>query len=146
MYEIGSLSGVPFPSNDIGCREGQRFPMLNLDEYDQMLDGMVEFWKNAEVGTSSNASKFNSIKRYTARLGTVMIANDLFLCGFANSKSELEVANNQRKSEAALENAAGIAMIAGAGGLLDVMFKFFAAFAVVFLSLILIRIEKASKE
>ncbi len=146
MYEIGSLSGVPFPSNDIGCREGQRFPMLNLDEYDQMLDGMVEFWKNAEVGTSSNASKFNSIKRYNARLGTVMIANDLFLCGFANSKSELEVANNQRKSEAALENAAGIAMIAGAGGLLDVMFKFFAAFAVVFLSLILIRIEKALKE
>ena len=37
-------------------------------------------------------------------------------------------------------------MIAGAGGLLDVMFKFFAAFAVVFLSLILIRIEKALKE
>lgn len=145
-YEIGSLSSVPFPSNDIGCREGQRFPQLNLDEHDQMLDGMVEFWKNAEFGTSNNASKFNSIKRYNARLGTVMIANDLFLCGFSNSKAELEIINNQRKSEAALENAAGIAMIVGAGGLLDVMFKFFAAFAVVFLSLILIRIEKALKE
>ena len=146
IYEIGSLSGVPFPSNDIGCREGQRFPQLNLDEYDQMLDGMVEFWKNAEFRTSNNASKFNSIKRYNARLGTVMIANDLFLCGFANSKAELEAANNQRKSEADLENVAGIAMIVAAGGLLDVMFKFFAAFAVVFLSLILIRIEKALKE
>ena len=75
-----------------------------------------------------------------------MIANDLFLCGFANSKAELEAANNQRKSEADLENVAGIAMIVAAGGLLDVMFKFFAAFAVVFLSLILIRIEKALKE
>lgn len=145
-YYIGSLTGIPFPKNDINCANGQFIPKLNEGEQDQMLDGMVEFWKNAESGTANNTSKFNSIKRYNARLDTVMTANDLFLCDFANSKAGLEMANSEREIEAGLTNAAGLAMISSVGVLLDVVFKFFAAFAVVFIALILIKIEKSLKK
>lgn len=145
-YNIGDLTSTPFPKNDINCANGQFIPGLNEDEQDQMLDGMVEFWKNAESGTANNTSKFNSIKRYKARLDTVMTANDLFLCDFANSKVELEMANSEREIEAGLTNASGLAMISSVGVLLDVVFKFFAAFAVVFIALILIKIEKSLKK
>lgn len=145
-YRIGSLTRAPFPKNDIDCNDGQYIPELSPDEQEQMLDGMVKFWKNAESGTANNTSKFNSIKRYDARLDTVMTANDLFVCGFANSKTGLEMANSAREIEAGVTNAAGLAMISGVGVLLDVMFKFFAAFAVVFIALILIKIEKSLKK
>ena len=147
-YNIGTFAyvlGVRIPANSIGCDSGKTFPRLNADQYDQMLDGMVEFWKDAESGTSEDASKFNAIKRFGSRLGTVHVANDLFLCGFANSMDELELINNAVEGEVAQKNLEGVAMMAASGNLMDTMFKFFAAFAIVFLSLILIRIEKALK-
>ena len=146
-YKIGQFAQeqrVDIPKNDL-CAKGDIFPRLDSDQYDQMLDGMVQFWKNAEAGTSENASKFMLTKRFDARLGQVYAANDLFLCGFANSLAELEDINNDREREAGIANMAGKAMIASAGTLVDFMFKFFAAFAIVFLSLILIRIEQALK-
>jgi hypothetical protein len=147
-YEIGTFSyveGVAIPTNSIGCSEGIVFPRLNLDQYNQMLDGMVQFWQDAESGTSEDSSKFNAIKRFSSRLGTVYVANDLFLCGFANSMDQLELINNAKESEVAQKNMEGFAMIGASGVLMETMFKFFAAFAIVFLSLILIRIEKVLK-
>ena len=147
-YEIGTFSyveGVAIPTNSIGCSEGIFFPRLNLDQYNQMLDGMVQFWQDAESGTSEDSSKFNAIKRFSSRLGTVYVANDLFLCGFANSMDQLELINNAKESEVAQKNMEGFAMIGASGVLMETMFKFFAAFAIVFLSLILIRIEKVLK-
>ena len=147
-YEIGTFSyveGVAIPTNSIGCSEGIVFPKLNLDQYNQMLDGMVQFWQDAESGTSEDSSKFNAIKRFSSRLGTVYVANDLFLCGFANSMDQLELINNAKESEVAQKNMEGFAMIGASGVLMETMFKFFAAFAIVFLSLILIRIEKVLK-
>ena len=147
-YEIGTFSyveGVAIPTNSIGCSEGIVFPRLNLDQYNQMLDGMVQFWQDAESGTSEDSSKFNAIKRFSSRLGTVYVANDLFLCGFANSMDQLELINNAKESEVAQKNMEGFAMIGASGVLMETMFKFFAAFAIVFVSLILIRIEKVLK-
>ena len=147
-YEIGTFSyveGVAIPTNSIGCSEGIVFPRLNLDQYNQMLDGMVQFWQDAESGTSEDSSKFNAIKRFSSRLGTVYVANDLFLCGFANSMDQSELINNAKESEVAQKNMEGFAMIGASGVLMETMFKFFAAFAIVFLSLILIRIEKVLK-
>ena len=147
-YRIGVLSKaqrVPIPSNDLNCQQGNTFPSLNEDQYDQMLDGLVQFWKNAESGTSENASKFNAIKRFDLRLGNVYAANDLFLCGLANSITDLEEINEEREREAGIKNMAGQAMMGSAVSFIDFMFKFFATFAIVFLSLILIRIEKTLK-
>ena len=148
-YEIALFAEqqrVAIPPNNIGCIKGKEFPRLDRGQYNQMLDGMVEFWENAESGTSENASKFALIKRFDARLGTVYAANDLFLCGFANSLAALEDVNNLREKQAKEKNRAGVAMIGSAGSLMDFMFKFFAAFAIVFLSLILIKIEKALRK
>ena len=144
-YSVGtfsSLKGVPIPVNNLDCIEGKYIPRLNEDQYDQMLNGLVKFWKEAEFGASDNSSKFNTIMRFNSRLGTVYVANDLFLCDFITSIDELDLINNQLESEVVQKNFEGMAMIASSGVLMDTMFKFFAAFAIVFLSLILIRIEK----
>ncbi|SVE52069.1 uncharacterized protein METZ01_LOCUS504923, partial [marine metagenome] len=140
------MERVDMPPNHIACTEGKVFPGLDKDQYNQMLDGMVEFWIKAESGTSENSSKFNAIKRFDLRLGTVHAANDLFLCGFANSLAALEDINDKREREAQQKNMAGKVMIGSASSLMDFMFKFFAAFAIVFVSLILIKIEKALKK
>ena len=144
-YSVGtfsSLKEVPIPVNNLDCNEGKYIPKLNEDQYDQMLNGLAKFWKEAESGTSDNSSKFNTIKRFNSRLGTVYAANDLFLCDFITSIDELDFINTQLESEVAKKNLEGMAMVAASGVLMDTMFKFFAAFSIVFLNLILIRIEK----
>ena len=54
--------------------------------------------------------------------------------------------NNKIKADVTTENLIGAGMIAGAGMLMDAMFKFFGAFALVVLALILYRIEKSLRK
>ncbi len=140
------LHNFVLPNNDLGCRVGQISPKLNKDQNDQMKTQLVSFWKRAEQGTEEKKSKFMQVRRYDLRMANVYAANDLFLCGLSKSFADLEGKNNKIKADVTTENLIGAGMIAGAGMLMDAMFKFFGAFALVVLALILYRIEKSLRK
>lgn len=150
-YSLGLLSSTVsrsfvLPKNESGCRVGQTIPQLTKEQSDQMKTQLVSFWKRAEQGTEEKKSKFMQVRRYDLRMANIYAANDLFLCGFAASYSDLEGKNNKIKADVQAEKLVGAGMVAGAGMLMDAMFKFFAAFALVVLALILYRIEKSLRK
>ena len=138
---------LKFPINEIeGCRVGARVPKLSEDQQNQMVKQLVSFWKKAEKGTDEKKSKFMQIRSYSGRIQQIMVANDLFLCEFNKSLSELSVVNAKLEMEANEKATEGNLMIAAAVGIMNVMFKFFAAFAAVLLALILYRVEKSLRK
>jgi len=152
-YTIGlapqnwSSRQLVFPINEIeGCRVGARVPKLSEDQQKQMVDQLVSFWKKAEKGTDEKKSKFMQIRSYSGRIQQIMVANDLFLCEFNKSLSELSEVNAKLEMEANEKATEGNLMIAAAVGIMNVMFKFFAAFAAVLLALILYRVEKSLRK
>lgn len=150
-YSLGLLSSTVsrsfvLPKNESNCRVGQTIPQLTKEQSDQMKTQLVSFWKRAEQGTEEKKSKFMQVRRYDLRMANIYAANDLFLCGFAASYNELEGKNNKIKADIQTEKLVGAGMVAGAGMLMDAMFKFFAAFALVVLALILYRIEKSLRK
>ena len=150
-YQIGSLSRRAsrtfiMPNNDQSCAIGQTIPRLNNDQTKQMKSQLVSFWKRAEQGTDEKKSKFMQVRRFDFRMANIYAANDLFLCGLSKSFSELAGKNNKIKADIAAEKRVGEGMVVAAGILMDVMFKFFAAFALVVLALILYRIEKSLRK
>lgn len=152
-YSIGlapqnwSSRQLVFPINEIeGCSVGADIPKLSEDQQNQMVDQLVSFWKKAEKGTDEKKSKFMQIRSYSGRIQQVMVANDLFLCEFNKSLSELSVVNAKLEMEANEKATEGNLMIAAAVGIMNVMFKFFAAFAAVLLALILYRVEKSLRK
>lgn len=135
------------PINDIeGCRLGASIPKISEDQQNQMVNQLVSFWKKAEKGTDEKKSKFMQIRSYSSRIQQIMVANDLFLCEFNKSLSELSVVNAKLEMEANEKATEGNLMIAAAVGIMNVMFKFFAAFAAVLLALILYRVEKSLRK
>ena len=150
-YSLGLLSSTVsrsfvLPKNEFNCRVGQKIPQLTTEQSDQMKTQLVSFWKRAEQGTEEKKSKFMQVRRYDLRMANIYAANDLVLCGFAESFSDLEGKNNKIKADVQAEKLVGAGMVAGAGMLMDAMFKFFAAFALVVLALILYRIEKSLRK
>jgi hypothetical protein len=152
-YSIGlapqnwSSRQLVFPINEIeGCRVGARVPKLSEDQQKQMVDQLVSFWRKAEKGTDEKKSKFMQIRSYSGRIQQIMVANDLFLCEFNKSLSELSAVNAKLEMEANEKATEGNLMIAAAVGIMNVMFKFFAAFAAVLLALILYRVEKSLRK
>jgi hypothetical protein len=150
-YKIGTLSRnvsrtFILPDNDQICSVGQTIPKLNKNQSDQMKSQLVAFWKRAEQGTDEKKSKFMQVRRFDLRMANIYAANDLFLCGLSKSFAELEGKNSKIRADIAQEKLVGSAMIAAASMLLDTMFKFFAAFALVVLALILYRIEKSLRK
>ena len=150
-YKLGMFSSAVsrnfvLPNNDLGCRAGQTIPRLNKDQNDQMKTQLVSFWKRAEQGTEEKKSKFMQVRRFDLRMANIYAANDLFLCGLSKSFADLEGINNKIKANVSSEKLIGAGMIAGAGMLMEAMFKFFAAFALVVLALILYRIEKSLRK
>ena len=150
-YRIGDLARstsprITMPQNTNNCSFGQTIPSMNNDQKDQMIDQLRAFWKSAETGSSENKSKFNTIKRFDLRLGTVYLANDLYLCEFSKNQAALSMINSKIENEVAMENMMGQAMRAGVLVLIDTLFKFFAAFAIVLLTLILFKIERSLKK
>ena len=153
-YSLGSFSAeqnprksFAFPKNEIkGCRKGVSMPQLDEDQQKQLVNQLVTFWKKAEQGTDEKKSKFMQIRDFDARMAQVYAANDLFLCEFANSYYSLSDKNAELQAEANATALKGGMMIAAAGTIMNVMFKFFAAFALVLLTLILYRIEKSLRK
>jgi hypothetical protein len=154
QYTIGKFArsqdldkNFVFPKNDIAyCNVGEKVPQFNEDQRDQLTDQLVNFWKRAEQGTDEKKSKFMQIRDFDLRLAQVYAANDLFLCEFANSYYALSDVNEKLKSEANAKTLKGSIMIAAAGSIMNIMFKFFAAFALVLLTLVLYRIEKSLRK
>jgi hypothetical protein len=136
-----------FPKNEIsGCKQGTSMPQLNGDQQNQLVSQLISFWKRAEQGTDEKKSKFMQIRDFDARMAQVYAANDLFLCEFANSYYSLSDKNRKLKAEANATSMEGGLMIAAAATIMNVMFKFFAAFALVLLTLILYRIERSLRK
>lgn len=153
-YSLGSLAAdqnprksFVFPKNEIkGCVKGASIPQLNDDQQNQLISQLITFWKKAEQGTDEKKSKFMQIRDFDARMSQVYVANDLFLCEFANSYYSLSDKNRELEAEANETKLKGGIMIAAAGTIMNVMFQFFAAFALVLLTLILYRIEKSLRK
>lgn len=153
-YSLGSLAAdqnprksFVFPKNEIkGCVKGASIPQLNYDQQNQLISQLITFWKKAEQGTDEKKSKFMQIRDFDARMSQVYVANDLFLCEFANSYYSLSDKNRELEAEANETKLKGGIMIAAAGTIMNVMFQFFAAFALVLLTLILYRIEKSLRK
>jgi hypothetical protein len=110
-------------------------------EYQRFLSQMVDFWSDAEP-TDEEKSKFESVTRIEERLQTLWAANDLFLCGWIQSKTELEEANAKAEMEAAETRAEGESKIREAREWFVVVMTFLAAFALVLATMTLVRIEK----
>lgn len=145
--EFPKRKDLVFPINEIeGCRVGASVPKLSEDQQNQMVNQLVSFWTKAEKGTDEKKSKFMQTRNYSGRIQQIMLANDLFLCEFNNSLSELTVVNAKLEMEANEKATEGNLMIASAVGIMNVMFKFFAAFAAVLLTLILYRVEKSLRK
>ena len=121
-------------------------PKLDEDQQDQLITQLIGFWKKAEQGTDEKKSKFMQIRDFDSRMAQVYAANDLFLCEFANSYYSLSDKNRELQAEADATSMKGGLMIAAAATIMNVMFKFFAAFALVLLTLILYRIEKSLRK
>jgi hypothetical protein len=86
------------------------------------------------------------IRDFDARMAQIYAANDLFLCEFSNSYKSLSSKNRELQAEANATAVKGGVMINAAGTIMNVMFKFFATFALVLLTLILYRIEKSLRK
>lgn len=153
-YRLGTFAdnqnprkSFDFPKNNIqGCRKGASMPQLNGDQNNQLISQLISFWKKAEQGTDEKKSKFMQIRDFDARMAQIYAANDLFLCEFANSYYSLADKNRALQAEANETSLKGGMMIAAAGTIMNVMFKFFAAFALVLLTLILYRIDKSLRK
>jgi acetyl-CoA carboxylase carboxyltransferase component len=87
-------------------------PQLTKEQSDQMKTQLVSFWKRAEQGTEEKKSKFMQVRRYDLRMANIYAANDLFLCGFAASYSDLEGKNNKIKADVQAEKLVGAGMVA----------------------------------
>ena len=154
QYRLGILADgqsdrktFDFPDNEIqGCNKRAAMPQLNEDQQNQLITQLISFWKKAEQGTDEKKSKFMQIRDFDARMAQIYAANDLFLCEFANSYYSLSSKNRELQAEASATALKGGVMIAMAGTVMNVMFKFFAAFALVLLTLILYRIEKSLRK
>jgi len=112
------------------------------DQYSQLIDHMVSFWKSAEKGTDTNSSKFNMTVDFNGRLGQVIAPNDLLLCSFHDSLDELDEINAKKQDEALEKQLEGMDQIGMVGEGLGVLFKFFAMFAAVVIALMLYRIQQ----
>lgn len=153
-YRLGSFAdnqsdrkSFDFPVNDIdGCKKNATMPKLNQDQQNQLINQLINFWKKAEQGTDEKKSKFMQIRDFDSRMAQIYAANDLFLCQFANSYYSLSDRNKALIDEANKTSLKGGMMIAAAGSIMNVMFKFFAAFALVLLTLILYRIDKSLRK
>ena len=146
-FEQNPSKRFVFPKNEIkGCRQGVTMPQLDADQQNQLISQLISFWKKAEQGTDEKKSKFMQIRDFDARMSLVYAANDLFLCEFANSYYSLSDKNRVLQAEADATTLKGGMMIAAAGTIMNVMFKFFATFALVLLTLILYRIEKSLRK
>ena len=153
-YRLGTFAdeqnprkSFDFPKNEIqSCRKGVTMPELDEDQQNQLISQLIGFWKKAEQGTEEKKSKFMQIRDFDARMALVYAANDLFLCEFANSYYSLSDKNRVLQAEADATSVKGGMMIAAAGTIMNVMFKFFAAFALVLLTLVLYRIEKSLRK
>ena len=111
-------------------------------DYQRFLSQMVDFWSDAEPPAGEEKSKFESITRIEERIQTLWAANDLFLCGWIQSKAELEEANAKAEMEAAEARAEGESKIREAREWFVVVMTFLAAFALVLATMTLVRIEK----
>lgn len=153
-YRLGTFAdrqsdrkSFDFPKNEIqGCTARTTMPKLDEDQQDQLITQLIGFWKKAEQGTDEKKSKFMQIRDFDSRMAQIYAANDLFLCEFANSYYSLSDKNRELQAEADATSMKGGLMIAAAATIMNVMFKFFAAFALVLLTLILYRIEKSLRK
>jgi hypothetical protein len=130
-----SLNAVKSDSNEI--------KLMKIDQYNQLLDQMVVFWKDAERGTADNSSAFMKLGIFENRVGQIIAANDLLLCSFQSSLEGLDQENAKEEGLSQMVQAGGMALMAGAAYAIDIAFKFFAAFALVIITLILYRIQKS---
>ena len=143
QWKVGNSGGgyqIDLPVNPWSCIPGMRTTALNDQQFAQLITHLTTFWSNAEKGTDTNSSQFNKTIDFDGRLGQILSANDLMICSFNASLAGLDAENNAREMEAQGERMAGGIMIALAGSALDMLFKFFASFALVVIALILYRI------
>ena len=112
------------------------------DEYQRFLTQLANFWSDAGPSGGDEKSKFESVTRIEERLQTLWAANDLFLCGWIQSKSALEEANAEAEQKAAESRAKGESKIREAREWFNVVISFLAAFALVLATVTLVRIEK----
>ena len=110
-------------------------------EYQRFLSQLANFWEDAEP-KGSLPSQYESITSYRQREATVWATNDLFLCGWIKSQEALDEENAQSVADAKAANAEGDRKLMTVGASLVAVFTFFAAFALVLLSIVLVRIEK----
>ena len=110
-------------------------------EYQRFLSQLANFWEDAEP-RGSLPSQYESITSFRQREATVWATNDLFLCGWIKSQDALNAENAQSEADAKSANAEGDRKLMTVGASLVAVFTFFAAFALVLLSIILVRIEK----
>ncbi len=145
-WPVGRSTGmyqVDLPDNEWGCLQGINTTPMNDDQFVQFTDHMIKFWRAAERNTDTDSSQFNKTIDYFGRIGQVVAANDLLLCSFNASLNGLAEKNMELEMEAQAKSMAGAAKVAAAGYGLDMLFKFFAAFSLVVIALILYRILKA---
>lgn len=145
-WQVGRSTGmyqVDLPDNEWGCLQGVNTTPMDDDQFEQFTDHMIKFWRAAERNTDTDSSQFNKTIDYFGRIGQIIAANDLLLCSFNASLNGLAEINMELEMEAQAKSMAGTAMIAAAGYGLDMLFKFFAAFSLVVIALILYRILKA---
>lgn len=109
-------------------------------EYQRFLSQLADFWEDAEP-RGSLPSQYESITSYRQREATVWATNDLFLCGWIKSQDALDAENAQSEADAKSANNEGDRKLMTVGASLVAVFTFFAAFALVLLSIILVRIE-----
>ena len=146
QWRVGNSGGnyqIDLPDNDWGCLPGARTAALNDQQFVQLIAHLSTFWRNAEKGTDTNSSQFNKTIDFDGRLGQILSANDLMVCSFNTSLAGLDAENNKREMKAQGERMAGGMMMAAAGSILDMLFKFFASFALVVIALMLYRIVVA---
>ena len=109
--------------------------------YQRFLSQLANFWEDAEP-RGSLPSQYESITSYRQREATVWATNDLFLCGWIKSQKALDAENAKSAADAKAANDEGDRKLMTVGASLVAVFTFFAAFALVLLSIILVRIEK----
>ena len=134
-----------FTSLNIEETDSNEIKLIKSDQYNQLLDQMVVFWKDAERGTADNSSAFMKLAIFENRIGQIIAANDLLLCSFQSSLEKLENENAKEEGLSAIVQAGGVALMAGTAYAVDIAFKFFASFALVIITLILYRIQKSNR-
>ena len=143
QWRVGNSGGgyqIDLPENPWSCIPGIRTTALNDQQFAQLITHLTTFWSNAEKGTDTDSSKFNKTIDFYGRMGQIISANDLIVCSFNTSLAGLDAENDAREMEAQGARMAGGMMIATAGTILDMLFKFFASFALVIIALMLYRI------